>query len=71
MPEYPSGKRLFIVDMMRKFELCYDIEPEKTFLIPDLLPKDEPFIGNWDNALQFQYHYTSSLPALSRASSCE
>ena len=55
--EYPSGKRLFIVDMMRKFELCYDIEPEKTFLIPDLLPKDEPFIGKWDNALQFQYHY--------------
>ncbi len=23
-PEYPSNKRLFIVDMMKKFELCYD-----------------------------------------------
>lgn len=56
-PEYPSNKRLFIVDMMRKFELCYDIEPDKTFLVPDLLPKDEPFTGDWIKALAFQYHY--------------
>jgi len=55
--EYPSNKRLFIVDMMKKFELCYDIEPDKSFLIPDLLPKDEPFTGKWDNALAFHYHY--------------
>ena len=56
-PEYPSNKRLFIVDMMKKFELCYDIEPDKSFLIPDLLPKDEPFTGDWDGALAFQIHY--------------
>jgi internalin A len=43
--------------MMKKFELCYDIEPDKSFLIPDLLPKDEPFTGEWDGALAFQYHY--------------
>jgi len=42
---------------MRKFELCYDIESDKTFLVPDLLPKDEPFTGKWDDALAFQYHY--------------
>ncbi len=57
LPEYPSNKRLFIVDMMKKFELCYDIEPDKSFLIPDLLPKDEPFTGEWDDALAFQYDY--------------
>lgn len=56
-PEYPANKRLFIVDMMRKFELCYDIEPDKTFLVPDLLPKDEPYTGEWDDALAFQYQY--------------
>jgi len=62
-PEYPSNKRLFIVDMMKKFELCYDIpygydvEPDTSFLIPDLLPKDEPYTGEWDSALAFQYHY--------------
>ena len=58
LPEYPRDKRLFIVDMMMKFELCYDIYSDKTFLVPDLLPKDEPFTGEWDSALAFQYHYT-------------
>lgn len=57
-PEYPANKRLFIVDMMRKFELCYDIDRDR-FLIPDLLPKSEPFVGerDWGTALAFQYHY--------------
>lgn len=57
LPEYPNNKRLFIVDMMKKFELCYDIEPDKSFLIPDLLSRGEPFTGDWDDALEFQYHY--------------
>ena len=57
LPEYPRDKRLFIVDMMKKFELCYDIT-DTTFLVPDLLPKDEPFTGELNNALAFQYHYT-------------
>lgn len=61
-PEYPRDKRLFIVDMMKKFELCYDIEPDKSFLIPDLLPKDELYTGEWYEALAFQIHY-SVLPS--------
>jgi internalin A len=56
-PDYPQNKRLFIVDMMRKFELCYDIDPNRTFLVPDLLSKDEPYTGEWNDALEFQYHY--------------
>ncbi len=56
LPEYPRGKRLFIVDMMRKFELCFDID-DKHFLVPDLLPKDEIYTGEWKDALAFQYHY--------------
>lgn len=58
LSDYPSDKRLFIVDMMKKFELCYDMEGDGSFLVPDLLPKDEPFTGEWDRALAFQYHYT-------------
>ncbi len=56
LPEYPRGKRLFIVDMMKKFELCYDIDGD-TFLVPDLLPKDEPYTGEWDGVLAFKYDY--------------
>jgi internalin A len=56
-PEYPRGKRLFIVDMMKKFELCYDIEPDKTFLVPDLLPKDEPAELKFNGVPAFEYAY--------------
>jgi len=53
---YPRDKRLFVVDMMKKFELCYDIDGD-TFLVPDLLPKDEPYTGEWGGALTFKYAY--------------
>lgn len=56
LPEYPRGKRLFIVDMMKKFELCYDIEPDKTFLVPDLLSKDQPQL-NFNGIPAFEYAY--------------
>lgn len=56
LPEYPSNKRLFIVDMMKKFELCYDIEPDKLFLIPDLLQKDQPEL-NFLGIPAFEYFY--------------
>ena len=55
--KYPKSKQLFIIDMMRKFELCFDLIPDKQFLIPDLLSKEEPDTGQWDNTLAFQYHY--------------
>ena len=54
---YPVRKHLFIISMMRKFELCFDIETDKQFLIPDILPKEEPYTGEWDNTLAFEYHY--------------
>ena len=57
MPEYPLDKRLFIVDMMNKFELCFVIEIDKTFLIPDLLPKDEPAELKFNGISAFEYAY--------------
>jgi internalin A len=43
--------------MMKKFELCYDIEADKTFLVPDLLPKDEPAELNFTGIPAFEYAY--------------
>ncbi len=56
---YPVQKHQFIIDMMHKFELCFDFEgfTGKRFLVPDLLPKEEPYTGEWDDSLAFQYHY--------------
>jgi internalin A len=54
---YPQQKHLYIIDMMRKFELCYDITPDKKFLIPGSLPIRQPFIEEWKDTLNFQYKY--------------
>ena len=55
--KYPWHKHLFIINVMRKFELCFELEADKKFLIPDLLPKEEPDTGEWQDILAFQYHY--------------
>ncbi len=57
--EYPPDKHEFLIGMMRKFELCFAFEGrEDTYLIPDLLPKEQPAL-NWDEetALGWEYHY--------------
>jgi internalin A len=57
--DYPSDKEhRFIIDMMQKFELCFPIDGTETYLIPELLPNQEPDL-NWpkEDSLAFQYHY--------------
>jgi small GTP-binding protein len=56
---YPRNKHMFIIDMMRKFELCFDFEgfKDQKFLVPDLISKEEPFTGDWNETLEFQYNY--------------
>lgn len=54
-PEYPEAQRPFIIDMMKKFELCF--ESESIFLVPDLLSKEEPDTGLWAGSLTFAVKY--------------
>ncbi len=54
---YPKTKHIFVIDMMRKFELCFDIRQDEEFLVPDLLAEEENFTGDWKDSLKFQYHY--------------
>lgn len=60
---YKPDEHKYILELMRKFELCVDIEPNKRFLIPDLLMKAaEPLVfENWEESLGFQYHYETYL----------
>ena len=48
---YPPDKYNYIIDLMKKFELCYEIDKE-TILIPDLLDFQEP---------NFEFDYKTSL----------
>jgi internalin A len=54
------NKQRFIVEMMRKFELCFDFPDQPgTLLVPELLTKNEPDV-NWKSAsecLNFEYAY--------------
>lgn len=58
---YPSNTHPLIIDIMRKFELCFDFEgfTDQKFLIPDLLSREEPYTGEWSllHCLGFQIHY--------------
>jgi len=56
---YPRDRHSFIINLMRRFELCVDFvgEADEQYLVPDLLPKEEPDTGNWEDCLSLQYHY--------------
>lgn len=61
---YPTNKYRFIIDLMKKFEMCYELDTieSKRILVPELLPFEEPEF-DWDNKdnLILEYHY-SFLP---------
>ncbi len=55
--DYPSDKYFYIVELMKKFELCYSISPQK-YLIPELLkPERSDYIWSYQDNLRFEYHY--------------
>ncbi|MBE2223445.1 MAG: leucine-rich repeat domain-containing protein [Anaerolineae bacterium] len=64
---YPHHQQVFIVEMMRKFELSFRIpHRSEQYLIPDLLPKEQPPEAGFFESLQllhFQIHYTDFLPS--------
>ena len=58
---YPSQKHLFLLELMRKFSLCFPFpdEPDR-YLIPELLGKEEPEETTAfppRDCLNFEYHY--------------
>jgi internalin A len=60
---YPKERHRFLVDLMRKFDMCFEFsEDSGQLLVPELLSPNEPDIG-WDigDLLNFQLHY-SVLP---------
>jgi internalin A len=55
---YPEKRHHFLISLMQEFQLCFKLNESEQYLIPGLLPKEEP--ENTDlgqNCLEFQYHY--------------
>ncbi|NJL83760.1 MAG: GTP-binding protein [Chloroflexaceae bacterium] len=47
---------LFVIDMMRRFELGFFLDAQR-FLIPSLLPAKQPTINAWKSCLAYRYCY--------------
>ncbi|MCQ3937083.1 MAG: hypothetical protein DPW18_08565, partial [Chloroflexi bacterium] len=54
--DYAHHHCRLIVDLMKRFELCYPAD-DSTFWLPNLMDKSEPETGSWDSALTFEYEY--------------
>ncbi|MBE9155944.1 leucine-rich repeat domain-containing protein [Nodosilinea sp. LEGE 06152] len=57
---YPPERHRYLTELMQEFQLCFELPdcPCPRFLIPGLLPKDEPEdTGLEGDTLEFQYHY--------------
>lgn len=59
---YPRSRHKYILGLMKKFELCYNLDDE-TVLIPQLLDVVEPeFDFDYDGSLKFVLNYDDFLP---------
>ena len=55
---YPEKRHHFLISLMQEFQLCFKLNESEQYLIPGLLPKEEPENTNLgQNCLEFQYHY--------------
>ncbi|MDA3897327.1 MAG: GTP-binding protein [Desulfobacteraceae bacterium] len=55
--KYPRDKYPYIIELMKKFELCYEIDQEQ-ILIPDLLPIEQPkYTFKKNDSLNFIIEY--------------
>ncbi|HLL73914.1 MAG TPA: COR domain-containing protein [Pyrinomonadaceae bacterium] len=59
--KYPKEMHGFLLELMKKFELCFDIPGKETeYLIPELLDKQEPPVAREfkpEECLNFEYQY--------------
>ena len=58
--DYPREMHGYLVDLMKKFELCFSLPEEGRFLVPDLLPKEQAGAAKGfeqDECLHFRYDY--------------
>lgn len=57
---YPVTRHYYLTELMKEFQLCFQLPDSNPtiFLIPGLLPKDEPQATELEgDTLEFQYHY--------------
>ena len=59
--EYPKSKLLYIVRVMQEFELCFQLDTH-TYVVPQLLPVQEPDFKTEGAMLHFVIHFPDFMP---------
>jgi internalin A len=59
--EYPKDKLLYIVRVMQEFELCFQLDT-RTYVVPQLLPVQEPDFKFEGAILRFVIHFPEFMP---------
>lgn len=63
---YPKKLHSYLLNLMRKFELCFPLDDSATrYLVPELLTKEEPPLGTVfkpSDCIGFIYRYETALP---------
>ena len=56
--DYPEDKYAHLLELMKKFELCFEIPKTQTYIVPELLRPGKPEL-EWDytDNLMFEYRY--------------
>ena len=56
--DYPEDRHLHLVELMKKFELCFQIPDTQEYIVPELLQPSAPkFDWKYEKNLRFEYHY--------------
>ncbi len=58
--DYPDDKFAFLIELMKKFELCFLLPNQTDYIVPGMLQPNQPdSVDNWDNKdnLQFEFRY--------------
>jgi len=59
---FPKGKLLYIVRVMQEFELCFVLPDARTYVVPQLLPVQEPDFKAEGAMVRFVIHFPDFLP---------
>lgn len=60
---YPEEAHIFLIELMKKFELCFELPESRSFIVPELLnPAAVDYSWNYEDNLCLEYQY-NFMPA--------
>jgi len=56
--DYPPDKFVHLLELMKKFEICFELQHQREYIVPEFLRPEKPdFYWDYTDNLRFEYHY--------------